>query len=99
MIIFSSLPKAALAAEREKQQDVRERSSQGEARAQEPKLLWQLERVQKQADDLREERQALLRDVALLEDTLERMKDRSESLTIMMACVLLLPWLQPWLNS
>lgn len=69
------MQQAALIAEREKQ--VAREGSAEETRA-EVQLPWHVERLQKQADDLREQRESLLHDVHMLEDALERMKERSE---------------------
>ena len=43
---------------------------------QEAELQWQLERLQRQSDELREEREGLLRDIDLLKDALEKTKER-----------------------
>ncbi len=43
---------------------------------QEAELQWQLERLQRQSDELREEREGLLRDIDLLKDASEKTKER-----------------------
>ena len=46
---------------------------------QEADLMWQVERLQRQSDKLRDEREGLLRDMDLLKEALESAKDRGET--------------------
>jgi cell division protein FtsB len=47
------------------------------------RLLWQLERLQRHSDQLKDERESLIRDVDVLKDALEKVKERSAYLLTM----------------
>ena len=51
----------------------------GDSKQQEAELLWQVERLQRQADELSEEREVLLRDISLLKGALEKIKERGDA--------------------
>ncbi|BDA48117.1 probable zinc finger protein Dzip1 at N-terminal half [Coccomyxa sp. Obi] len=65
---------AALKAER----DSAEAKGASRDSKQEADLMWQVERLQRQSDELRDEREGLLRDIDLLKDALEKAKDRGQ---------------------
>lgn len=44
--------------------------------------MWQMEKLQRQSDELRDEREGLLRDIDMLKEALEKAKDRGEKCNI-----------------
>lgn len=52
----------------------------GDSKQQEAELLWQVERLQRQSEELSEEREVLLKDISLLKGALEKIKERGIAL-------------------
>ncbi|CAL8462888.1 g2422 [Coccomyxa elongata] len=68
------LSEAALKAER----DSAEAKGASRDSKQEADLVWQMERLQRQSDELRDEREGLRRDMDMLKEALEKTKDRGQ---------------------
>lgn len=80
-LVYSSeqgtfLAQAALVAERERAEA---KGAGEEGRVGAEQLLWQVERLQRQLDEARDEREGLLRDINFLKDASEKAKERGTS--------------------